>query len=86
MDGSNHVDCQKNIIGPDGQPTRCQLALDWKKYAQFLDDPDLCDESKEKYIRALWSILLLLWGAGYSISNLEESLEERPSNSISDGE
>lgn len=51
------------ISGTDDTRT---VEIDWQIYAKQLDDSQLNEAQKEEFISALWSILIFLWGAGYS--------------------
>lgn len=42
------------------------IEINWKAYAIQLDDLQLSEAEKQEFILALWSILIFLWGAGYT--------------------
>ena len=41
-------------------------AADWTRYADLFEDTALDEAQKQHLVEALWSIVILLWGAGYS--------------------
>lgn len=53
------------------------LEVDWKLYEQLLKDTPLDDAQKQAFIEALWSILVCLWGAGYSSPSATVPEDER---------
>lgn len=51
------------------------VKIDWEAYAMQLDGLQLSEAEQEEFILALWSILIFLWGAGYTTTNAD--LERR---------
>ena len=39
---------------------------EWTRYADLFEDTALDEAQKQHLVEALWSIVILLWGAGYS--------------------
>lgn len=53
------------------------IEIDWTRYDALLKDVQIDDEQKQEFIEALWSILVCLWGAGYSTPPATQSDDEQ---------
>ncbi len=54
------------------------IEIDWEIYARQLDESNLSEARKEEFVSALWSILIFLWGAGYTTktADLEDGVDQ----------
>lgn len=48
------------------------LAVDVKKYEALLDDPNLSEQQKEEFLRALWSVVVAFVELGFGVHPLQE--------------
>lgn len=53
------------------------IEIDWRCYEALLNDTQLDDTQKQEFIEALWSILVFLWGGGYSTPPATHPDDER---------
>ena len=48
------------------------ISVDWERYREYLEAPDLSDEEKQQLIEALWSIMVSFVDLGFRISPVRE--------------
>lgn len=67
---------------PSGQNALSEkpaVTIDWRLYAEHLDDSDLTDDQKREFIETLWSIVLGFIDLGYNIHPLQQ-VDAQPAN------
>lgn len=51
---------------PELPPEHEVAEIDWRCYEECLRDTNMTDQQKQEFIETMWSILISLWGTGYS--------------------
>ena len=67
---------------PSGQNALIEkpaVTIDWKLYAEHLEDSDLTDDQKCEFIETLWSIILGFIDLGFNIHPLQQ-VDAQPAN------
>ena len=66
--------------------TRPVVEIDYARYEELLDDPDLTDEQRREFLAALWHILSEFVALGFGVHPLQQAQETCGQNRKSHGD